>query len=177
LSSEDANGPPPLEKIPFDPEAYTFDSGAVGAWRQAERVEIAKLVDIGAIEPPRPNQRIILDPRFFQIEINCVVQQQLQYQRQVPSRPIYTTCLGTVVRTFGNDDITVGGTVEPGDSMISADNLPSIDIHLPSDMKSTMGEYNSVDLIVYKEQLGNTLARCQHSTRDCGHSPLVDTLV
>jgi hypothetical protein len=59
--------------------------------------------------------------------------------------------------------------------MSSADNLPSIDVHLPSDMKSTMGKY--ADLIVYKEQLGNVLARCQRSTRDYGHSPLVDTLV
>jgi hypothetical protein len=61
--------------------------------------------------------------------------------------------------------------------MSSANNLPSINVYLPNDMKSTMGEYNFADLIVYKEQQGNALARCQHSTRDCGHSLLVDTLV
>jgi hypothetical protein len=138
--------------------------------------KVARLVGIGAIEPPRPNRRIVLDPRFARIEINRAIQQQLQYQRQAPSRPIYTTRLGTVVRTFGDDDNTVG-TVETDDSMSSANNLPSIDVHLPYDMKSTMGEYKFADLIVYKEQLGNALARCQHSTRDCGHSPLVDTLV
>jgi hypothetical protein len=44
-------------------------------------------------------------------------------------------------------------------------------------MKTPMVEYNFADFIVYKEQLGNTLARCQHATRDCGHSPLVDNLL
>jgi hypothetical protein len=39
-----------------------------------------------------------------------------------------------------------------------------------------MAEYNFADFIVYKEQLGNSLAHCQHATRDCGHLPLVDTL-
>jgi hypothetical protein len=60
--------------------------------------------------------------------------------------------------------------------MSSSDNLPSIDVHLPSEMKVPMAKYNFADFIVYKEQLGNTLACCQHATRDCGHSPLVDTL-
>jgi hypothetical protein len=60
--------------------------------------------------------------------------------------------------------------------MSSSENLPSIDVHLPSEMKVPMAKYNFADFIVYKEQLGNSLARCQHATCDCGHSPLVDTL-
>jgi hypothetical protein len=89
--------------------------------------------------------------------------------------PIYTTRLGTVVRVFCGDNDTVG-TVESDNSMSSSDNFPSMDVHLPSEMKVPMAEYNFADFIVYKEQLGNTLADCQHATRDCGHSPLVDTL-
>jgi hypothetical protein len=77
-SSEDTDRPPPLEEIPFDPEVYLLDTGAVRHWRQAARDKVARLADIGAIELPRPNQRIVLDPRFARIEINRAIQQQLQ---------------------------------------------------------------------------------------------------
>jgi hypothetical protein len=64
LSSEGTDRPPPLEEIPCDPEELLLDTGDIRHWQQAARDEVARLVDIGAIEPPRPNRRIVLDPRF-----------------------------------------------------------------------------------------------------------------
>jgi hypothetical protein len=181
-SSEDTDGPPALEEVPL--EEIRPDLAA--AWIPAviielARLQVAGLIDTGVVQlfqPPPQRQRIIVNPRFEnpQAEIHRAIAQEVQYQLQAPPRPIYTTTrLGTVVRVFGGDDDTVG-TVESDDSMSSSEILPSIDVHLPSEMKILMAKYNFADFIVYKEQLGNTLALCQHATRECGHSPLVDTL-
>jgi hypothetical protein len=177
----DIDEPPALEEIQL--EEIRRDLAA--AWIPAgiielARLQVAGLIDTGVVQhfqPPPQRQRIIVNPRFEnpQAEIRRAIAQEAQYRLQAPPRPIYTTRLSTVVRVFGDDDDTVG-TVESDDSMSSSENLPSIDVHLPSEMKVPMAEYNFADFIVYKEQLGNSLARCQHATRDCGHSPLVDTL-
>jgi hypothetical protein len=142
----DVDEPPALEEIQRNLAAAWIPSGII----ELARLQVAGLIDTGAVQlfqPPPLRQRIIVNPRFE----------------------------NPVVWVFGGDNDTVG-TVESDDSMSSSGNLPSIDVHLPSEMKVPMSEYNFADFIVYKEQLGNTLARCQHATRDCGHSPLVDTL-
>jgi hypothetical protein len=182
-SESEGDGPPGLEE--YQPEEVLQDLGEEGvrAWERAGIIELARLQqaalnDTGVVQhlfQPAPPQRIIVNPRIEnpQAEIRRALALQLYHQQNQPSNN-YTTRLGTVVRTFGDDDTV--GTVESDDSMSSSEHLTSIDVHLPSDMKVPMVEYNFADFIVYKEQLGNTLARCQHATRDCGHSPIVDTL-
>jgi hypothetical protein len=172
----DVGKPPALEEIQRNLAAAWIPAGII----ELARLQVAGLIDTGVVQlfqPPPQRQRIIMNPRFenSQPEIRCAIAQKAQYWLQAPPRPIYTTCLGAVVWVFGGNDDTVG-TVESDDSMSSSENLASIDIHLPSETKIPMAEYNFADFIVYKEQLGNTLAPCQHATRDCGHSPLVDTL-
>jgi hypothetical protein len=172
----DVDEPPALEEIQRNLAAAWIPAGII----ELARLQVAGLIDTGVaqlFQPQQQCQRIIVNPRFEnpQAEIRRPIAQEAQYRLQAPPRPIYTTRLRTVVRVFGGDDNTVG-TVESDNSMSSSDNLPSIDVHLPSELKVPMAENNLSDFIVYEEQLGNTLARCQHATRDCGHSPLVDTL-
>ena len=54
--------------------------------------------------------------------------------------------------------------------------LPSIDDHLKKEYQSAENSsYNFADAVVFREELGNALAGCQHVTRDAGHSYMVDT--
>jgi hypothetical protein len=126
----DVDKPPALEEIQGNLAAAWISSGII----ELARLQVAGLLDTGAVQlfqPPPQRQWIIVNPRFE----------------------------NPVVRVSGGDDDTVG-TVESDDSMSSSDNLPSINVHLPSEMKEPIAkEYNFADFIVYKKQLGNTLAR------------------
>jgi hypothetical protein len=54
--------------------------------------------------------------------------------------------------------------------------LPSIDDYRRKEYQSaTKSDFNFADAVVFREELGNGLARCQHTTRDAGHAYMVDT--
>jgi hypothetical protein len=56
------------------------------------------------------------------------------------------------------------------------DKLPSIDDYLPKEYQTaTKSDFNYADAVVFREELGNSLAGCQHTTRDAGHAYMVDT--
>jgi hypothetical protein len=64
-SSEDTDGPPPLEEIPFNPEVYLLNTGAVGHWQQAERDETAYLPQKLDLAPPLKRERNYIQKHLF----------------------------------------------------------------------------------------------------------------
>jgi hypothetical protein len=117
----DIDKPSALEEIQCILAAAWIPSGII----ELARLQVAELLDTGTVQlfqPPPQRQRNIVNPLFE----------------------------NPVVRVFGGDDDTVG-TVESDASMSSSDNLPSIDVHLPSEMKVPMSKYNFADFIVNKE--------------------------
>jgi hypothetical protein len=56
------------------------------------------------------------------------------------------------------------------------DTLPSIDDYLRKEYQTAAkSNFNFADAVVFREELGNALAACQHTTRDAGHAYMVDT--
>jgi hypothetical protein len=73
------------------------------------------------------------------------------------------------------DDTASTSSLSICDSM-GKDTLPSIDDYLRKEYQAaTKSNFNFADAVVFREELGNGLARCQHTTRDAGHAYMVDT--
>jgi hypothetical protein len=54
--------------------------------------------------------------------------------------------------------------------------LPSIDEYLRKEYQTAAkSNFNFADAVVFREELGNALVACQHTTRDAGHAYMVDT--
>jgi hypothetical protein len=73
------------------------------------------------------------------------------------------------------DDTASTSSLSLCDSM-GQDTLPSIDDYLPKEYQTAAkSNFNFADAVVFREELGNALAACQHTTRDAGHAYMVDT--
>jgi hypothetical protein len=73
------------------------------------------------------------------------------------------------------DDTASTSSLSICDSM-GKDTLPSINDYLRKEYQAaTKSNFNFADAVVFREELGNGLARCQHTTRDAGHAYMVDT--
>jgi hypothetical protein len=75
----------------------------------------------------------------------------------------------------GTDDTASTSSLSLCDSM-GQDTLPSIDDYLPKEYQTAAkSNFNFADAVVFREELGNALAACQHTTRDAGHAYMVDS--
>lgn len=105
------------------------------------------------------------------------------YTVDISRQYLYTQLEPTVpgLHTPNSDDDDDNDTVSTAsisicDSM-GKDATPSIDDFLNKEYQTaTRSDFNYADAVVFREELGNGLARCQHTTRDAGHAYMVDTL-
>ena len=80
------------------------------------------------------------------------------------------------LHTHVEDDDTASTSSLSTCGSMGKDTLPSIDDFLSKEYQSaTRSNYNYADAVVFREELGNGLERCQHTTRDAGHAYMVDT--